>query len=281
MNKNRFNMLAHTGPVLKSFFWGRFVVDISGIRTPRGKKMAALREHNPLRAVGVIDGISKQPKALNAEGFFVSSKDGKECLALIEQGFPMQSSISIEFDQIEEVKDQETVSVNGGFFSGPGVVVRESNLREISMCSLGADDQTSVSSLNATNVITRPDENQRADDHVTLQWDTSPELRHEFDGNFEAYQSYLSAVSAGRVRVYGAGHDGNEIFHNLNNSRGETMQKKMLPGQRAGESLQDYIDRSWKSEPGVQEEFSGNFERYQAYFRALAAGRVRILGRTK
>ena len=55
------------------------------------------------------------------------------------------------------------------------------------------------------------------------------------------------------------------------------MQKKLLPGQRDGELLDDYIKRSWETESGVQEEFTGDFESYEAFCRADAGGRVRIL----
>lgn len=144
---DRFKMRAYTGPVLKNAFWGRFTIDISGIRTPQGK-MPALREHNRLRAVGVLDKKSKSLKALVAEGYFLNSSDGRECKALLGEGFPMQASIGVNFEKVEKLDDGETVSVNGGSFTGPGVVVRQSYVREISFVSLGADDNTSISNLS-------------------------------------------------------------------------------------------------------------------------------------
>ena len=53
--------------------------------------------------------------------------------------------------KIEEVKLNETVEVNGRRFAGPGCVWRESFVREISFCPLGADAGTSIKKADAAN----------------------------------------------------------------------------------------------------------------------------------
>ena len=57
-------------------------------------------------------------------------------------------------------------------------------------------------------------------------------------------------------------------------------QTKILPGQRENESLDDFILRSWNSELGLQEEFSGDFETYEAYCRADSINSIKILGKS-
>jgi len=59
------------------------------------------------------------------------------------------------------------------------------------------------------------------------------------------------------------------------------MQRKMLPGQRDGESLDDYVERSWVTEPGLQDEFGGDRESYAAFCKADALNLVWILRKTK
>lgn len=59
------------------------------------------------------------------------------------------------------------------------------------------------------------------------------------------------------------------------------MGKKILPGQRDGENIGDYVRRTWETEPGVQEEFGGDYEAYEAFCRAEALGLVKILSKGK
>lgn len=146
-SKNKFRMTAYTGAVIQHLFWGKFIIDLAGLRTPPGK-LPALREHDRLRAVGVIDKKTKYIKTLIADGYFLNNADGRECQALIKEGFPMQASLGVFFKKIEKLDKKETVIVNGGAFTGPGVVIRESYVREVSFVALGADGNTSVSNMN-------------------------------------------------------------------------------------------------------------------------------------
>ncbi|MBW1726612.1 MAG: hypothetical protein JRJ62_03315 [Deltaproteobacteria bacterium] len=56
-------------------------------------------------------------------------------------------------------------------------------------------------------------------------------------------------------------------------------QKKMLPDQRSGESVENYIDRTWNSDPAIKSEFENDKECYTAWCRAEAAGAIRLLGK--
>lgn len=56
------------------------------------------------------------------------------------------------------------------------------------------------------------------------------------------------------------------------------MQKKQMPGQRPGEDLKDFIDRTWKADRKVQREFDNDFEAYASFCRAEAANNIKILG---
>lgn len=56
-------------------------------------------------------------------------------------------------------------------------------------------------------------------------------------------------------------------------------QKKAIPGQHANETLDDYVNRTWKDR-SIQAEFE-DFETYRAYIRAEAACCVRIYNRQR
>ena len=141
-------MLAYTGAVIQLSWWGRVVFDLAGMRLD--DKLPALREHDRGRAVGTVDGHTKELSALKAQGYFVSTPDGLEVAGLIKEGFPYQASIGIFPETVEELKEGASAQVNGGEFQGPGVIVRQSYCREISFVSLGADAGTSVAALAAS-----------------------------------------------------------------------------------------------------------------------------------
>ena len=146
--KARFLMVAYSGNVIESFWYGRVVFDISGMRL--NQTLPALREHDRLKATGVIDTVNKEAGELSAGGYFLeSTPDGREVPALIKEGFPFQASIGAFPEVVEEVKNKAEVSVNGRVFEGPGIVVRKSHIREISFVVLGADEETSAIAASA------------------------------------------------------------------------------------------------------------------------------------
>ena len=140
-------MRAYSGAIVESIFWDKFVIDIVGMRLQ--PKLPALREHNLDKPVGVIDKHYKKTSELTASGYFLSSKDGQEIATLLDERFPMQSSIGVWFEEIEIIGDGEKAMVNGKKHIGPLTVIRQAYCREISFCVLGADDQTSVDKLAA------------------------------------------------------------------------------------------------------------------------------------
>lgn len=148
MAPKRFKMVGYAGSAIQLPWWGRVLFDVAGMSMKA--RLPVLREHQRDRAVGVLDKLTKEPARLVGEGFFVESPDGQEVQALLKQGFPFQASVGISVDEVEEVKEGESVSVNGGTFQGPGFVFRVSEVHEISACTLGADRETSVNYLAAS-----------------------------------------------------------------------------------------------------------------------------------
>lgn len=148
MTESRFKMLAYTGAMIQLSWWGRVVFDLAGMRLDN--KLPALREHVRDRVVGTVDGHSKEQAALKAQGYFANTPDGLEVAGLIKEGFPYQASIGIFLETVEELKEGASAQVNGGEFQGPGIIVRQSHVREISFVALGADSGTSVAALAAS-----------------------------------------------------------------------------------------------------------------------------------
>ncbi len=142
MAPKKFKMIGYAGSVVQSSWWGRLVFDVSGMSMK--DRLPVLREHERDRAVGVLDKLTKEPSRLVGEGYFVDSADGLEVQALLKAGFPFQASVGIAINEVDEIGNDESVIVNGMSYEGPLVVVRLSDVHEISAVTLGADSQTSI-----------------------------------------------------------------------------------------------------------------------------------------
>ncbi len=86
-SQNRsFRIEAYTGKAVSSW-WGSFVIEIAGIQTK--PKVPILREHMRDRIVGWSEKTEKSLKSIALAGVFSNSTpDGKEVLALADEGFP-------------------------------------------------------------------------------------------------------------------------------------------------------------------------------------------------
>jgi phage major head subunit gpT-like protein len=71
--------------------------------------------------------------------------NAEKVIALAERGFQWQASIGADVVQSEKLPSGETVTVNGRSITGPARIIRQSRLREVSVVTLGADDNTSAS----------------------------------------------------------------------------------------------------------------------------------------
>ncbi len=145
----RFSMLAYTGKVIDWGYWGRFVIDLAGIRAAK-ETMPALRQHDAGRIVGTIDSTTSDANGFMAAGSFSSStRDGREVLGLADESFPWQSSIGVQARKVLEVGPGETHQVNGQTVEGPIDVWLESDVFEVSFVPFGADDDTAAISMAA------------------------------------------------------------------------------------------------------------------------------------
>jgi hypothetical protein len=185
--KKRFSMVAYTGSVIYLNYWGRTIFDLDGIS--HHALLPCLRQHDDLKSVGVIEEVKRGPAGLMAKGYFVETADGQECAALLKQGYPMQASIRVTPEKIEELEKGKKAVVNGLAVEGRLTIVRHASLAEISMVSLGADNRTSVQQI-AANLGAGPG-----------SWETDPELRAAFGDNREAFLAYQKGVQAGRVNI--------------------------------------------------------------------------------
>ncbi len=141
----KISMIAYTGDAMKVGFGFPVVVDLAGMRIS-AKQRPLFADHRPDQVVGHTTAIRKTVAQLEVEGV-LSGHNAKteEIIATAGNGFPWQASIGADMVRREFVRAGASVKVNGRTFRGPLIVARETVLKEVSVVSLGGDDNTSTS----------------------------------------------------------------------------------------------------------------------------------------
>ncbi len=140
--KPSFMITAYTGKPVDTWF-GPLAFDVSGMKAKA--KIPALREHKRDRVVGWTTKSWNDGRRFYLDGeFSENTPDGKEVLALAQEGFPWQASVGIWPQRIEVLEKGVKAQVNGESIEGPAEIWRESLVGEISFVALGRDDNTAA-----------------------------------------------------------------------------------------------------------------------------------------
>lgn len=142
-----FKILANTGvPMRVSGWYDPLIVDLKGARFDR-KVTPVILDHNTKTRIGHtnVQSIDKIGSKIVVEGIVSSTtKDAADFVADSKNGFPFQSSIGASVLDSTYVPEGKSVKVNGKEFDGPLIVATKTRIREITVCVLGADGETTV-----------------------------------------------------------------------------------------------------------------------------------------
>ena len=146
--KRKFKGTAYAGGrVDGDGYWGRsgVVFDLDGIEID--KPTALLEEHFGSSRIGVVQTVDTNGK-IDVSGDFLTNTKAQEIVQDSDDGFPFQMSMMIDPGSIEEVSQGKTVIVNGQSFEGPITIFRQNRIREFTICSTGADRNTSIKAFS-------------------------------------------------------------------------------------------------------------------------------------
>lgn len=142
-----FEMLAYTGGKIDVGFEAPVVVDLAGLRTPRGQ-LPIYAYHDSRYYIGHVDArdIKKTDNDLRLSGKITNteSQTAKEIIAMSKNGTQWQASIGASVEKAVMLKEEKTAMVNGQEIEGPAIIVRKAKLYETSFVPLGADSNTIV-----------------------------------------------------------------------------------------------------------------------------------------
>jgi phage major head subunit gpT-like protein/phage head maturation protease len=144
----RFKVNAYTGGMIRQE-WSRepVIVDLQGMTWTNKRRPILLQHSYELDAIlGQTTDIRVEGKNLVVEGEMIGGNSSADkVIGLAERGFQWQASIGADVLRAEKLPAGETATVNGQSVTGPARIVRASKLREVSVVTLGADDNTSAS----------------------------------------------------------------------------------------------------------------------------------------
>jgi hypothetical protein len=141
-----FSLVANTGIPMEGVMGCYYpvVVDMAGCKFAKGKT-PVIADHDTSKRIGHTTEQSIEPSKVLAKGVVSSSMAiARGVVEDAKAGFPFQVSIGASIKKHYFVEEGETTTVNGQTFKGPLVVASKSLIRELSICVLGADGNTSA-----------------------------------------------------------------------------------------------------------------------------------------
>ena len=198
-----FSMVAYTGaPMWIAGFYDQVIVDLNGVQIPRQDVPVRL-DHDRRQGVGHTERIAVEKGQIVASG--IISRDtswAREVAKSGKNGFPWQSSIGANIEVSEYLHDGKTAEVNGQTVTGPMLIARRSNLKEISFTDIGADSDTSAAiAAKKKEPTMKKNKNKGGDEGVVTDDAQDPKDTIEASGNTDTGKSKTNDVNAGAGNV--------------------------------------------------------------------------------
>ena len=141
----RISIAAYSGAAIRQW-WSAdpVVVSLAGITLPaKHNRLVILRDHDMARPLGNATAIRKTDASLELDGdCTVPGDDTEQFVEASKNGFPWRASIGCGSLKVAYIDAGKQLTANGRTFSGPLTHVVSCELREVSVVTMGADDET-------------------------------------------------------------------------------------------------------------------------------------------
>ena len=143
----RVNVLAYSGGLMNVGGFGPIVVDLRGMELPPDLPLLADHANNLDSVVGSGSATVRAGQLLIEGTLNITNIKAIQVAALAKAKTPLQASIGATPIESRRINPGETVHVNGRSVKSASAftLVSKSRLREVSICPLGCDANTSVS----------------------------------------------------------------------------------------------------------------------------------------
>lgn len=154
--------VAYSGAAI-SQYWSslKLIIDLAGMEVAQQIPLLYNHYNEPEYRLGEVTAFIDDGKALLVSGGIDKTTERGKFICDAGKQFNWQLSIgaALDPDQIEEVKPDDERTINAQNVKGPFLLVKKSFLREVSVCAVGADPNTSLkiaASLNLNFSQTNP-----------------------------------------------------------------------------------------------------------------------------
>lgn len=141
----RISIAAYSGAAIRQW-WSAdpVVVSLAGMTLPKKhSRLVILRDHDMARPIGNATAIRKTDASLELDGdCTVPGDDTEQFVESSKNGFPWRASIGCGSLKVAYIDAGKQLTANGQTFSGPLTHVVSCELREVSVVTMGADDET-------------------------------------------------------------------------------------------------------------------------------------------
>jgi hypothetical protein len=140
-------IVAYSGGLMNVPGWGALAIDLAGL--DGGGQVRILADHDPSLdgVVGYGKAVIEDGKLLVTGAISASGEAAARIIELAKDGFEFQASVGVEPKEHTKVVAGERIEANGRVLAAPAggfTLVKKGKLREVSIVSLGCDDQTAV-----------------------------------------------------------------------------------------------------------------------------------------
>jgi len=197
--KRTFKGTAYSGGRVDGhWYWGRtgVVFDLEGIEID--SPTALLEEHFGSNRIGVVKKVDTNGK-IDVEGHFLTNERAKEIVQDSDDEFPFQMSMFIDPGSVEEVNTGQTVVVNGQSFTGPIAVFRNNRIREFTICSTGADRNTSIKAFSGKPNSNQPPEEDTNVTEIEKAQQAKQQAEKERDDALEELKQFKAQKRADEI----------------------------------------------------------------------------------
>lgn len=125
-------------------------VDLAGLAIRAQIPLLYNHYNSPASRLGVLQAVIVDGRLTVTGGIDPNAQGAKDLIAAGKK-IPWQLSIGASFDRLQEVKKDETVTVNGRSITGPAFIVATATLSETSLVAVGADAETYLNILASLN----------------------------------------------------------------------------------------------------------------------------------
>lgn len=144
------------GPVAQWWAREKLIIDLSGMETTPQTVLLYNHYNDPEYRLGEIN-VAIDGKTIQVAGGIDTGSERGRMIAESGKKFNWQLSIGAEILEIEQVSSEGEREINGRNFKGPFLHVKKSILREVSVCAVGADPETSLRIAASLNIAkTKP-----------------------------------------------------------------------------------------------------------------------------